>query len=105
MRRSLARFARVFPIGRPASDLHAGQVARLEGRLPAAQKLFDRSVSGARELGMPRGEALGLIARATLEPAGSAARAELLDSAHLLCTNLGCKHQLEVIASLRTAII
>lgn len=105
MRRSLERFARVFPIGRPAAALHAGQIARIEGRLPAAQKLFERSVGSARELGMPRAEALGLIARATLEPSGSAARSAVLDSAHVLCVNLGCKHQLEVIASLRTPII
>jgi tetratricopeptide (TPR) repeat protein len=101
MSKSLRRFARVFPIGRPVAELCAGEIDRIEGRTAKAKKRLDRSATQARELGMPRAEALALIARAGLEPIGSTTRLASLEAAHDLCTRLGCLYQLELISSLR----
>ena len=72
-----------------------GEARRLDGKLRAARRSFEKSLSAARKLGMPYDEALARLDLAALDAPGVAAREQHLRSAADLLEQLGCRLDLE----------
>jgi hypothetical protein len=83
------------PIGRPCHHRMRGEAQRIDGKLGAAWRSFGKSLSAARELGMPYEEALAQLALAALDAPGVAAREQRLCGAAQLLEGLGCRLELE----------
>jgi hypothetical protein len=72
-----------------------GEARRLDGRIEAARRSFEKSLNAARTLGMPHDEALARLELAALDAPGSAVREQHLRSAAQLLEELGCRLDLE----------
>ncbi|MCC6554693.1 MAG: AAA family ATPase, partial [Polyangiaceae bacterium] len=76
--------ARIFPVHRPHAFLVRGRCAALTGDLPAARRLWQKSIASARELRMPYDEALAELALALSLPPTSPDRRPRLHRAAAL---------------------
>ncbi len=100
MARQLARIARVFPIARPALRLHRSELARLAGNAAAARREAAHSLTLARQLELPRDEALAFISLSRFAT-DQAARAAALDSAVAIGNRIGALHLVDRARSIR----
>jgi hypothetical protein len=82
------------PIGRPCHHRMQGEARRLDGKLGAARRSFEKSLSAARELGMAYDEALAGLDLAALDAPGGARREQHLERAAALLEELGCRFDL-----------
>lgn len=87
---ALRRFARVFPIGRPALLLTSGRLARLKGDERAAEERFDRAAEIAAALAMPYEQATAKWLLGDLPGGRTAGRRALREAARRDFERLGC---------------
>ncbi len=93
--RTLHRYARVFPIGRPRAWLYQGCYDWLSGKARKARKAWRKSLAEAKRLAMPYEEGLAHYEIGRHLPAGDAARREHLGHAVEIFTRLGAEYDLE----------
>jgi hypothetical protein len=82
------------PIGRPCHHRMRGEARRLDGRIEAARRSFEKSLSAARTLGMPYDEALARLDLAAHDAPRTAAREQHLQAASDRLQQLGCRFDL-----------
>ncbi len=81
--RRLARFARLFPIGRPPAGLMQGHYRALAGDVPGAHRAWRRAGEHAERFGMLHDAALAHLARARLPLPGRSGDADAARAAAL----------------------
>lgn len=71
-----------------------GEARRIDGKIGAARRSFEKSLRAARQLGMPYDEALARLDLAGLDTPGTPAREQHLQSASQRLEELGCRFEL-----------
>ncbi|MFZ0544722.1 MAG: AAA family ATPase [Candidatus Promineifilaceae bacterium] len=92
--RALARFALIFPIGRPRSYLYWGLNHWLSGRKGYARSRWQKSLESAVQLDMPYDEALAHFELGRHLPAGDAERERYLRKAEEIFERLDTQYDL-----------
>jgi hypothetical protein len=95
----LGRYARALPIGRPRSGVWLGQHNWLSGRRAKAQRLWQRSLAQAGQLGMAYDEGLAHYAIGRGLEAGHPDRARYLEGARDIFSRLGAASALADVES------
>lgn len=90
----LARYARIFPVGRPRQQTLAGRHAWLSGRQGAAYEHWRRAVDSAVALAMPYEQGLAHLEIGRHLPAGEDQRQVHLGAARELFAGLEAVHEL-----------
>ena len=92
--RSLRRYARRYPIGRPRAWLYQGWYDWLSGKARKARKAWRKSLAEAQASAMPYEEGLAHYEIGRHLPAGDPARQEHLSCAVEIFTRLGAAYNL-----------
>ena len=95
--KALTKYARMFPVGRPAQLLYSGRLMSLRGKNDKAQAGWQKCLQTAESLSMPLYQALAHHEIARQLPASDAARREHLSTAQQLFERLGVPHRADVV--------
>ena len=98
--RYLARYARTFPLGRPAAHLCQGQVKWRSGKRHSARREWRRSLATAAQMGMPYAEALAHCEFGRELDAGDEERTDHLSHAAEIFARLNAAHDLAAVEGL-----
>ncbi|MBM4089269.1 MAG: hypothetical protein FJ276_07550 [Planctomycetes bacterium] len=98
--RYLARYARTFPLGRPAAHLCQGQVKWRSGKRQPARREWRRSLAAAAQMGMPYAEALAHREIGRALEAGDGDRTGHLSHAAEIFARLNAAHDLAAVERL-----
>ena len=91
---ALAGYSRIFPIGRPQTNLHRANFEWLSGRPHSARKLWQQGLTAARRLQMPLVEGLLQFELGRHLPLNHPDRDRHLESAAKIFTRLEARHHL-----------
>ncbi len=93
--RTLALFARIFPVGRPRHLLAAGRLAEIRGRRGRAWSAWSHALAESQRLGLPLEQAEAQVALAAHPDCGAERAAELAGQARNTLMSMGCAWHLE----------
>ncbi|HKD85614.1 MAG TPA: AAA family ATPase [Terriglobales bacterium] len=103
--KSLSKYARMFPVGRPAQLLYSGRLMSLQGKKDKAHAAWQRCLQSAESLSMPLYQGLAHFETARQLPAADAARLEHLTEARQLFERVGASHRANAITAIATSVV
>ena len=91
--KALNKYARMFPVGKPAQLLYSGRLMELEGKKEKARTLWEKCLQTAESLNMPLYQALAHYEIARQMPVSEAGRLDHLTTAQRLFESVGAAHR------------
>lgn len=99
--KALTKYARMFPVGKPAQLLYTGQLMSLRGKAEKAQTAWRKCLQTAESLAMPLYQGLAHYQIGRHLPASDPTRQEHLSAAQQLVTGVGVSRYVDLLRTTR----